>query len=366
VKAYTTITPVPITPYPTLTLNPGPSPTLISIKEPAKDARGIIFFVAKEAQAASSAIYSMGMDETGKKTGTVRKLSENEFPEGDIVFPSSDGKYMAIVGAWGIFSIVNTETGMLEKAALTSISDGIFFNWFPDNHRILYGDGMGPLVLRDPFSGEYSLLAVPGYGNTWAAAASPDGQYVVYRYNTDVIYPKGLWIINTNGQDAHLLVKDINPQFLSWSPDGKQIAFYEYGWQIVNADGSNLREVAPGVVIPHCHSNPPLWSPDSRSLAVVTSQSGEGLCQEWSNDIFIDTNIVLIDVDSGKARPLLANGSTGNIDPAWSPDGSQIVFVSNRGGAPAVWAVNVDGENLRQLTEDYAMVRFPMWRRSSE
>jgi len=53
----------------------------------------------------------------------------------------------------------------------------------------------------------------------------------------------------------------------------------------------------------------------------------------WSAEAFKDNSILLIDVGSGKNSPILPDGSTGNIDPAWSPDRKQLVFVSNRSGA---------------------------------
>ena len=36
-------------------------------------------------------------------------------------------------------------------------------------------------------------------------------------------------------------------------------------------------------------------------------------------------------------------------NPAWSPDGKTIAFVSNQGGAWAIWAMSPDGGNRRKL-----------------
>jgi Tol biopolymer transport system component len=39
-------------------------------------------------------------------------------------------------------------------------------------------------------------------------------------------------------------------------------------------------------------------------------------------------------------------------DPAWSPDGRSIAFVSDRDGRYEVYLMNADGSGTRRLTED--------------
>jgi Tol biopolymer transport system component len=51
-----------------------------------------------------------------------------------------------------------------------------------------------------------------------------------------------------------------------------------------------------------------------------------------------------------------------NYDPDWSPDGSAIVFGSNRNGRQDIYIMSADGERERPLTDDTFDDFAPEWR----
>lgn len=101
------------------------------------------------------------------------------------------------------------------------------------------------------------------------------------------------------------------------------------------------------------------WSPDGTRLA-FHSQADEA-----SGDVFVaelrgralENRRNLTPRQPGE--PLLSP----DVTPAWSPDGTRLAFTSYRTGSPALWVMNADGSQLRQLTAtstqhgDY----FPTW-----
>jgi TolB protein len=150
------------------------------------------------------------------------------------------------------------------------------------------------------------------------------------------------------------------------SPDGQQVAFNgsdetpeNRGLMEMNADGSGMRLLSPNLSGSYPASL--AWSPDSRTIAFRTYiQTPATVIEDIPKD-FKNMTIHFIDVESGIEHPLLADGSIGHIDPAWSPDGSLIAFTSIRSGNSEIWLVNADGTNLRQLTHHGQLARYPVW-----
>jgi len=82
----------------------------------------------------------------------------------------------------------------------------------------------------------------------------------------------------------------------------------------------------------------PAWSPRGDKIAFVSKDTG--------ND-----EIWVINIDGTGAKHLTSNKWEWDEHPSWSPDGTKIVFWSNRlGGRKQIWVMNADGTNLRNLS----------------
>src|SRR4051812_11842379 len=63
--------------------------------------------------------------------------------------------------------------------------------------------------------------------------------------------------------------------------------------------------------------------------------------------------LFVADADGGSERPLVGLGEI-DYDPVWSPDGTSIVFTSDRNGSADLYRVKADGSGLERLTDSPA------------
>jgi TolB protein len=87
----------------------------------------------------------------------------------------------------------------------------------------------------------------------------------------------------------------------------------------------------------------PDFSPDGRRIAMSGRAPGD---PAQARDLWV-TN-----VDGSGLQRLTDTADSTEQWPAYSPDGTRIAFVSNRGGVPQVWLIDADGSDPRQLTSD--------------
>jgi TolB protein len=140
------------------------------------------------------------------------------------------------------------------------------------------------------------------------------------------------------------------------SGDGNMIAFSSDRserpmiYTMNTAGGDIKRKTFAGL-----YNSTPTWSPDGKKIAFA------GL--DKTHDAF---DIFIVNTDgSGLQRLTSAHRPNGhwasNEDPAFSPDGRQILFVSDRTGTRQLFLINTDGTNERRLTYDRLYYSKPKW-----
>jgi serine/threonine protein kinase/Tol biopolymer transport system component len=185
----------------------------------------------------------------------------------------------------------------------------------------------------------------------------------------------GGYLLGLGGQPAPGLNADVRMRKLTYapgleqepalSPDGNYFAY-------TTDDSGNLDIIVspsdggdPKRVVSHpADDAQPAWSPDGTRLAFVSAREGDGnlniisglgqLSQFTHGD---DGDIFLVSALGGRAVKLVDDG----CNPAWSPDGTRIVFQSRRSGQWALWTINTTGGNAELLIEEAEPLFDPTW-----
>ena len=106
---------------------------------------------------------------------------------------------------------------------------------------------------------------------------------------------------------------------------------------VMNADESGVRQLT----FDHADDYDPSWSPDGNRLAFVSDRTG-------SPNIYI-LNVEQALQDPKRAEILqLTDNAFENQKPAWSPDGTRLLFESNRDGNWDIYMVTVDSGGANQ------------------
>ena len=222
---------------------------------------------------------------------------------------------------------------------------------------------------------------------------SPEGNWIVYVLSTvDSVKDKrnsDLWMSSWDGtqtlQLTHTPDGEGSPR---WSPDGKLLSFISSRngltrsqvWIMDRRGGEakKLTDIKGDIQEYH-------WSPDSKKILFVLQdlERPDSLKDKTKKPYVIDrvhfkqdivgyiqplyNHLYLYDIES-KKLDTLTSGKYNEGSPAWSPDGSQIVFVSNRTDDPDrnentdLWITEPKkGSKVRQLTTWAGSDDTPVW-----
>ena len=162
-------------------------------------------------------------------------------------------------------------------------------------------------------------------------------------------------VVDPDGQNRMRLT-DLDHQNTSpaWSPDGRAIAFQTnryggYDIAVIDADGTGLERLTTNDAV----NGSPAWSPDGSKIAFSSSDLSGGRQGP--------SNIAVMNADGTGLALLTQNqGGFDSWEPAWSPDGSRIAFVTNGD----LYVMNADGTEVTRLTNRTASGGFagePDW-----
>lgn len=259
-----------------------------------------------------------------------------------------------------------------------------------------------PVGLSGPWS--------PQFGHVYGVRLlswTPDGRWIAVGGVVDG--KRGIWLFEADGSGRRQLTdtarNDSGPVF---SADGRRVAFVRYSRggragvlhllaldHDLQPSGSPLPLVKtapldalavawePGdrslvYAVGSHHTNSRLWrvrlEADALSIAgppelLAVGDQSTGLDIAPSGRLvyvrrFRDAGLWRIDLaqpDKGIAATSLPDSTFDEFNPALSPDGSRLMFVSTRSGTEELWMADAGGSNVRQMTSLRWCLGWPQW-----
>lgn len=271
---------------------------------------------------------------------------------------SPDGKVVA-------FSIIAAETGrrrmkvmgvtLADRTVATLISSP-WSNirdvaWLPDGSTLIIngreesaGADPGMQVWRVPLAGGEARRITNDLNNYFSISLSADGNTLIaLQWQTT----SGLWIAPAENPSAAAPVtagtldrKD-GQSGISVAPDGRLVYVSDHSgkkdlWS-VNADGTGLKQLTDAT-----HKDlTPAVSPDGRYIVFQSCRNGNTAFNIWR-------------VDADGRNPMQLTRGTYDSEPAFSPDGESVVYVTNEEHVPKLRKVPIGGGQPVPLTEEFS------------
>ena len=180
---------------------------------------------------------------------------------------------------------------------------------------------------------------------------SPDGRSLVYTRQT-APGNSDIYLQRVGGQSVTNLTADsVDSEIQArFSPDGDSIAFQS------NSNGGGIFVMgATGESVRRLtrFGFNPAWSPDGREIVFATES-----IETDPRDRLGDSELWIVGLDVGEPR-LAFEGDA--VHPDWSPNGFRIAYWAIAGGQRDIWTITSAGEKAVQVTRDAAVDWNPVW-----
>jgi dipeptidyl aminopeptidase/acylaminoacyl peptidase len=288
------------------------------------------------------AIYIMNPDGSGLRaltTGMDPALS----PDGQqVAFTRWDGG--SGDGALGSVWVINID-GSGERKIEGDVRQPKSPTWSPDGRQIVINMQQGGTIAAV----RQTITVTPG-----SRPNIPAGAYDIVRNGNTLSFTVpanpywGLRLINVGDGAYQDLPRDLHSFAPTWDPAHADLIVYhgDHGLMNLSISGGNTLSLTSNT-----DQRAPVFSPDGSKIAASFRQNDHWevhvMNADGSNEIRLTetplTTIVAQEINGQQAV------QWNNAAPAWSPDGSQIAFLSDRTGAWEIWIMNADGSNQHPL-----------------
>lgn len=221
--------------------------------------------------------------------------------------------------------------------------------WTPDSRGLIYS--MGGRLWRQAIDSTSAEQITAGTGYDYEPDCSRDGRWVAFvRYEHDAME---LWVLDLETDQAHPLTRDgivnVDPHF---SPDGKRLVFVSTSFHgrfhifvgdFANGVLSNVERLTGETrsTLPRFyysefnHEISPAWSPDGKEIVYVSNRGhiyGTGGFWRMKAEPGAEAHEIHYEETAWKARP------------EFSPDGKRLVYASYLGGQwHHLWLMPAEG-----------------------
>lgn len=232
-------------------------------------------------------------------------------------------------------------------------------DWTPDGKSIVFAGPSGLYLVSLDNSGLHRITEPPPMAEDWGPAFSPDGKRLLFVRTHQVGLPDEIWATSAMGGKATRILaepgKIASPP--RWSYDGNAIIYasnrsgHPALWRASVDAPDSLIQMGEGS---------PAWDP-------AISRRGYRMAYER---IVRSLSIWQLNLSSSKReRPTVLVPSTSDTDqgpaPQFSPDGKKLAYMSDRSGTMEIWISNRDGSNPFQLTA-VGLAGTPRWSPDSQ
>jgi len=162
---------------------------------------------------------------------------------------------------------------------------------------------------------------------------TPDSRRVTFTRGSDT------WGVNVLDPQLAPSVLKTNATSLEWSPSGRMAFVRDRELWLANSNGLSETKIINADADMDITIHSPRFSPDSAQISFIKS------LQNLKGELWI------VDVLTGEKRALVADRPSENpMDSGWIMNGKQLVYLTDRSGAYALWTINFAENTLLTLT----------------